>query len=145
MPGIYSHLFLVVFFCTRYEVRLPSWDSLTNTRTVYLSAYTPKCHKRNLHKDQWCYWVVIFFHTVLSHPLKNKSFHGRRWTNRSLWTVRTFLCHGEALRPAASYPGLRCAAAGAGCALRAADTVGRAAVLWGGLRLLDLLCASCLT
>lgn len=33
------------------------------------------------------------------------------------------------LRPAGSRPGLRCTAAGAGCALCAADTVGRAAVL----------------
>ncbi len=42
MPGTNSHLFLVVF-CTRYEVRLPSWVSLllqTNTKTIYLSAYS---------------------------------------------------------------------------------------------------------
>lgn len=52
-------------------------------------------------------------------------------------------CPCEASGPSRS--GLRRAAAGAGGALRAADAVGRAAVLRDGLRLLDLLSGGCLT
>lgn len=60
-------------------------------------------------------------------------------------TFRPFLWHGGELLAAGLRPGLRCAAAGAGRALRATDTVRRAAVLRGRLGFLGLLCASCLT
>lgn len=56
--------------------------------------------------------------------------------------AKILLWHGSAFGPAL---GLGCAAAGAGRALRAASTVGRAAVLRGGRGLLDHLGAGCLT
>lgn len=134
------------------EVRLPSWGSIllqtNNTRTAYLYCTQLKWHKRNLHKGRTCYCVfsssaIIIF---LSHPPEIFPFmEGDQQTGPrepscpSWWSGRAFL------RPAGSCSGLRCAAAGAGRALCAADTVGRAAVLWGGLRLLDRLCARSLT
>lgn len=99
-----------------------------------------------------CVFFCLFFlnHTLslpYHTPPQNNSFHGQE-INKPVLPVnhrgRPVLRQGFASRWVA-VPGLRRAAAGAGRALRAADAVGRAAVLRGGLGLLDVLCAGCLT
>lgn len=95
-----------------------------------------------------CYFHPFFFFFFPSYESQKRCFFffKRWWTNQS---ARSFLLwHGRAFP---SCPGggsraglLGCAAAGAGCALRAASTLGRAAAaLWDGRGLLDLLCAGC--
>lgn len=66
------------------------------------------------------FFKIILF-SFLLHPPKMTPF------NKPIPVI----CRGpfQSLRPAGSRPGLRCAAAGAGRALCAADTVGRTAVL----------------
>lgn len=67
----------------------------------------------------------------------------KRLQTKSPWAIWPFPVPWQGFCFALGCPGLRRAAAGAGRALRAADAVGRAAVLWGELGLLDLLCAGC--
>lgn len=90
-------------------------------------------------------FYVFFLYKHISFLLSKlpyNSFHLRRQmsTNQSPWSIWPFPVPWQSVHPAGPpRPGLCCTAAGAGGALCAADAVGRTAVFWGRMRLLDLL------
>lgn len=113
----------------------------------------PSSTAHRLHRGQTAVETVpwnafSYFMSVLltSYDSQKRNFK-RWWTNQLFFFFSFFfpVARLSFLSSGGSRAGLGRAAAGAGGALRAAGTVGRAAVLWGGRGLLDLRCAACLT